>query len=70
VGGIIQESRAPLSRYTRATSSESALKLERTPQGSQKFKDGSGKLAHMLRVAWAHDWVSDPTLAAVFKTLS
>jgi hypothetical protein len=46
------------------------LKLERTPQGSQKFKDGSGKLAHMLRVAWAHDWVSDPTLAAVFKTLS
>jgi uncharacterized protein with beta-barrel porin domain len=22
------------------------------------------------RIAWAHDWVSDPTLAAAFQTLS
>ena len=26
-------------------------------------------LALRARLAWAHDWVSDPTLAAVFQTL-
>jgi outer membrane autotransporter protein len=26
-------------------------------------------LSLRARVAWAHDWVSDPTLAAVFQTL-
>jgi uncharacterized protein with beta-barrel porin domain len=26
-------------------------------------------LALRGRLAWAHDWVSDPTLAAVFQTL-
>ena len=26
-------------------------------------------LSLRARLAWAHDWVSDPTLAAVFQTL-
>jgi outer membrane autotransporter protein len=29
----------------------------------------SAALTLRARVAWAHDWVSDPTLAAVFQTL-
>jgi outer membrane autotransporter protein len=31
--------------------------------------DGAAVLALRGRVAWAHDWVSDPSLAAVFQTL-
>jgi outer membrane autotransporter protein len=27
-------------------------------------------LAFRARLAWAHDWISDPTLAAIFQTLS
>jgi outer membrane autotransporter protein len=31
--------------------------------------DRGAVLALRGRLAWAHDWVSDPTLAAVFQTL-
>jgi outer membrane autotransporter protein len=32
--------------------------------------DRGAVLALRGRLAWAHDWVSDPTLAAVFQTLA
>jgi outer membrane autotransporter protein len=35
----------------------------------QVLLDGGAALALRARLAWAHDWVSDPTLTAVFQAL-
>ncbi len=52
------------SRSATDTRSELGARLDRLV-----LLNPSAALTMRARVAWAHDWVSDPTLAAVFQTL-
>jgi uncharacterized protein YhjY with autotransporter beta-barrel domain len=52
------------SRSATDTRSELGARLDRL-----WLLNASAALTMRARIAWAHDWVSDPTLAAVFQTL-
>jgi uncharacterized protein with beta-barrel porin domain len=51
-------------RTTTDTRSELGARIDKT-----LLLDSGALLALRSRLAWAHNWVSDPTLAAVFQTL-
>jgi outer membrane autotransporter protein len=69
-----QSFRTPSYRETDVSGGGFALAYDARTELGARFErvlalDSAAALALRARLAWAHDWVSDPTLAASFQTL-